>query len=73
MRYGERDRECLTREWRSVETPFGAIRIKIARRGDTITNAQPEFDDCAKLAQALGVPIKDVHAAALRAWLEQRG
>ncbi len=73
VRYSERDRECLTREWRSVETPFGAIRIKIARRGDTITNAQPEFDDCAKLAQALGVPIKDVHAAALRAWLEQRG
>jgi uncharacterized protein (DUF111 family) len=38
-----------------------------------VTNAQPEFDDCATLAQALGVPIKDVHAAALRAWLEQRG
>jgi uncharacterized protein (TIGR00299 family) protein len=73
VRYSERDRECLTREWRSVETPFGAVRIKIARRGDTIANAQPEFDDCAKLAQALGVPIKDVHAAALRAWLEQRG
>jgi uncharacterized protein (TIGR00299 family) protein len=73
VRYSERDRECLTREWRSVETPFGAIRIKIARRGDTIANAQPEFDDCAKLAQALGVAIKDVHAAALRAWLEQRG
>ena len=73
VRYSERDRECLTREWRSVETPFGAVRIKIARRGDTITNAQPEFDDCAKLAQALGVAIKDVHAAALRAWLEQRG
>jgi len=73
VRYSERDRECLTREWRSVETPFGAIRIKIARRGDAITNAQPEFDDCAKLAQALGAPVKDVHAAALRAWLEQRG
>jgi uncharacterized protein (TIGR00299 family) protein len=73
VRYSERDRECLTREWRSVETPFGAIRIKIARRGDAIANAQPEFDDCARLAQALGVPIKDVHAAALKAWLEQRG
>jgi pyridinium-3,5-bisthiocarboxylic acid mononucleotide nickel chelatase len=73
VRYSERDRECLTREWRSVETPFGAIRIKVARRGDAIANAQPEFDDCATLAQALGVPIKDVHAAALKAWLEQRG
>jgi uncharacterized protein (TIGR00299 family) protein len=73
VRYGERDRECLTREWRSVETPFGPVRIKIARRGESITNAQPEFDDCAKLAQERGVATKDVHAAALKAWLEQRG
>jgi hypothetical protein len=73
VRYSERDRECLTREWRSVETPFGAIRIKIARRGEAITNAQPEFDDCATLARERGVATKDVHAAALRAWLEQRG
>ena len=73
VRYSERDRECLTRDWRSVDTPFGAVRIKIARRGETITNAQPEFDDCAKLAQERGVATKDVHAAALKAWLEQRG
>jgi uncharacterized protein (TIGR00299 family) protein len=73
VRYSERDRECLSREWRSVETPFGAIRIKVARRGDAISNAQPEFDDCARLAQAHGVATKDVHAAALKAWLEQRG
>ena len=26
-----------------------------------------------KLAQARGVATKDVHAAALKAWLEQRG
>jgi uncharacterized protein (TIGR00299 family) protein len=73
VRYSERDRECLTREWRSVDTPFGTVRIKIARRGESITNAQPEFDDCAKLAQERGVATKDVHAAALKAWLEQRG
>jgi pyridinium-3,5-bisthiocarboxylic acid mononucleotide nickel chelatase len=72
VRYSERDRECLTRELRTVETSFGPVRIKVARRGDTITNAQPEFDDCASLARARGVATKDVHAAALKAWLEQR-
>ncbi|MGH8245418.1 MAG: hypothetical protein ACREUU_03190 [Gammaproteobacteria bacterium] len=31
-------------------------------------NAQPEFDDCAARAREHGVPVKDVHAAALAAW-----
>jgi hypothetical protein len=71
VRYGERQRECLTREFVTVETPFGAVRIKVARRGGEVSNAQPEFDDCAALARERGVATKDVHAAALRAWLER--
>ena len=71
VRYSERDRECLTRELVTVETPFGAVRIKVARRGETVSNAQPEFDDCTALARARHVATKDVHAAALRAWLER--
>jgi hypothetical protein len=73
VRYSERDRECLTREHRTVETPYGPVRIKIARRGAAVANAQPEFDECARLARERGVATKDVHAAAIKAWLEQRG
>jgi hypothetical protein len=72
VRYSDRDRECLTRELRTVQTSYGPVRIKIARRGATLSNAQPEFEDCAALARQLGVATKDVHAAALKAWLEQR-
>ena len=71
VRYGERLRECLTRELVTVETAFGPVRIKVASRGPRVTNAQPEFDDCAARAREHDVATKDVHAAAMKAWLER--
>jgi uncharacterized protein (TIGR00299 family) protein len=71
VRYGERLRECLTREFVTVQTAFGPVRVKVAKRGEAITNAQPEFDDCAALARERGLATKDVHAAALKAWFER--
>ncbi len=46
--------------------------MKVARRGAEVLNAQPEFDDVSKLAADHGVPIKDVHAQATRAWLDRK-
>jgi uncharacterized protein (DUF111 family) len=34
-------------------------------------NAQPEFEDLAKLSEQRGIPIKDVQALAHKAWLER--
>jgi uncharacterized protein (DUF111 family) len=64
-------RECLDRETVAVETPVGAVRIKIARRLGAIVNASPEFEDCARLARERGVPLKDVQAAAMKAYLDR--
>jgi uncharacterized protein (DUF111 family) len=50
---------------------YGAVRIKVARRGTTVMNAQPEFVDCAARASEHGVATKDVHAATLKAWLDR--
>jgi uncharacterized protein (TIGR00299 family) protein len=72
VRYGERQRECLTREFATVKTAFGPVRIKVARREGAVSNAQPEFEDCAARAREHGVATKDVHAAAMKAWLETR-
>ena len=68
VRYGDRRRECLDREIASVDTPYGAVRLKVARLNGVLMNAQPEFEDCAARAREHGVPVKDVHAAALAAW-----
>jgi uncharacterized protein (DUF111 family) len=71
IRYAEWQRECLAREIVTVTTPFGDVRVKLARRDGVLLNAQPEFDDCAARAQIHRVATKDVHAAAVKAWLDR--
>lgn len=73
VRYREMVRECLDRETITVETPYGAVTIKVARQRGEVLNASPEFEDCARLAASKGVPLKDVQAAATRAYLELAG
>jgi uncharacterized protein (TIGR00299 family) protein len=72
VRYQELVRECLDREMVTVSTPIGPVRFKVARRNGRLCNAQPEFDDLAKLSHERGIPIKDVQALAHKAWLERK-
>ena len=71
VRVTETERERLDREEIAVETPIGAVRIKVARRDGAVRNAAPEFDDCARLAAEQGLSIKDVQAIAVKAWLDR--
>ena len=71
VRYQELVRECLDREMVTVSTPIGPVRFKVARRNGRVFNAQPEFDDLAKLSQQRGIPIKDAQAIAYKAWLDR--
>ena len=71
VRYEEMSRTRLERTIESVETPYGTVRFKIARRGDEELNAAPEFDDCARLAAERGVSIKTVQASAVKARLDR--
>lgn len=71
VRYQEMSRDCLDREMVSVVTPVGLVRFKVARRGGEIVNAQPEFEDLAKLAAERSIPIKEIQALAQKAWLER--
>ncbi|MBN1815694.1 MAG: nickel pincer cofactor biosynthesis protein LarC [Anaerolineae bacterium] len=57
----------LAREIVSVETPYGPIDVKVARRGETVLNITPEYQDCQRVATEQGVPLKHVHQAALEA------
>ena len=73
VRYREMLRECLEREWQTVETSAGKIRFKVARRGNQILNAAPEFEDCVRAATERGLPVKAVQALAMKAWLDLLG
>jgi uncharacterized protein (TIGR00299 family) protein len=68
VRWQEWDRTTLAREVVAVETAYGAVGVKVGRRGGAVVNAQPEFEDCQRLAAAAGVAIKEVWAAAVAAW-----
>ena len=70
VRYREMTRECLDRSHKTVETPLGAVRFKLATRGGRVLNASPEFEDILRLATGHGRPIKDVQALAMKAFLE---
>ena len=72
LRWHEMSRERLDRESVRVATSLGEVGIKVARRGGRVVNAQPEFDECVRLAEAHGVPIKDVQAMAMRAYHSSR-
>ena len=52
----------------AVETPIGAVRFKVASRDGRVINAAPEFEDCAKLAAANNLPVKEVQAIAAQAY-----
>jgi hypothetical protein len=73
VRYHDEEREVLDREIVAVATPWGPVPVKVARLGAVVTNAAPEFEACLGLARAHGVPIKDVQAAATKAWLDMLG
>jgi uncharacterized protein (TIGR00299 family) protein len=71
VRHQELSRECLDRETVTVQTAVGPVRVKVASRDGRVLNAQPEFDDLAKLSHERGIPIKDVQALAHKAWLDR--
>jgi len=64
-------RTCLARAVETVETPFGPIRVKVARRDGQVLNVAPEFDDCVAAARRHSVSVKDVQTAAAAAYADR--
>lgn len=64
-------RSKLSRRHVIVETPYGAVRVKVSGRQGREYTAAPEFEDCARAAQAHHVPIKEVQAVAMQHYHEK--
>lgn len=59
------------RRQEEVETPLGRVRVKVKQVGGRVQSISPEYEDCARLARAEGLPLQEVYArleAFLRAW-----
>ncbi len=61
-------RRVLDREVVTVETAYGAVRMKVSRLENKIVNVSPEFEDCRRLAEEKSIPVKDVMQAAQAAY-----
>jgi len=61
-------RSKLSREFVTVQTEFGEIRIKTGTLGGKIVNAKPEFSDCRSAAEKHNVAVKTVSDAAMTAY-----
>jgi uncharacterized protein (TIGR00299 family) protein len=59
------ERVCLLRETFAVSTPFGDVRVKVARRGEHIINISPEYEDCKEVAKRENIPLKLVVEVAM--------
>lgn len=58
-------RYSLDREFKIVDTPYGKISCKIAKKGNKIFNISAEYEDCKRAAQQYNVPLKKVQQYAL--------
>jgi uncharacterized protein (TIGR00299 family) protein len=65
MREQPVDKHELDREMTTVEIDGHAVAVKVARLDGEVLNVQPEFEDVAAAARALGRPVKTVMARAV--------
>ncbi len=69
MRWRLENKAALEREFVKVSTSWGEVGIKVARwTSGKRANASPEYEDCRKLAEEYGVPLKQVMQEAMRAF-----
>lgn len=61
------ERRKLKREYRSVTTEFGEVSVKLGLLAEQVVQTAPEYASCARLAAEVGVPLRRVYEAALRA------
>ncbi len=65
------ERQTLERRHETVETKWGPVRIKVGANAGADLNFAPEYEDCLKLAEAHGVPLKQVLQEASAAYLRK--
>ncbi len=55
----------LSRKTVKVRTKFGEVKVKIGFAGEKVKTIAPEYDDCLRVAEEKGVPVKEVFGEAL--------
>jgi pyridinium-3,5-bisthiocarboxylic acid mononucleotide nickel chelatase len=65
VRIQEVDRVELPREVKSIETPYGPCRVKVAVVAEGVERVVPEYEDCRHIAERHHVPLRKVYEEVL--------
>jgi pyridinium-3,5-bisthiocarboxylic acid mononucleotide nickel chelatase len=68
VRIHEARRQVLDRDVVNVNTAYGSVRVKVARRDGRVLNAAPEYEDCQRIAREKSLPLKEVMTEAQLAY-----
>ncbi len=71
VRMQEMSRLALARQVEAVRTKHGTVRIKLADMGGT-WKAAPEYQDCKRIAEETGRPVREILDEALLAFASKR-
>ncbi len=72
VRYYRAGRTTLTRSKGTIKTKFGILKVKVFSRADG-NIVTPEFEECKRVAQHAGVPLREVYEAIIAAARKDAG
>ena len=55
------EKAALEREVSTVETSLGPVRVKVAFLDGRRLKSKPEYEDCRRIAQERGIPLREVY------------
>lgn len=64
VRLTRTDRVIAGRRMIEVQTPFGAVRVKVKELGGRAVDVAPEYEDCRRISRERGIDLRDVMLAA---------
>lgn len=73
VRMQEVQRLVLSRRMEVVQTLYGPIRMKVADLGSGKAKAAPEYQDCKRIAEQTGRPVREILEEAAVAYRSTRG
>ncbi|HMX93146.1 MAG TPA: DUF111 family protein, partial [Nitrospira sp.] len=73
VRIREVQRRVLPRQFASVRVNGQDVRIKLADIRPGLSKAAPEYDDCKRVAERSGRPVKDILDEALMVYRQTLG
>ncbi|MFN3466315.1 MAG: nickel insertion protein, partial [Candidatus Brocadiales bacterium] len=60
-------RKRLQRMPAEVDTPYGRVKVKVGWLNGQVRRVAPEYEDCRRIAEEKGIPLRVVYQAAMEA------